>query len=105
MKELDATQKGSSPLTYLYSLLYTIVIGGLFIYLFLFVYDLFNGEKPERQIRKIHKYFKNETIKKIDMLEHEPKKFTIYQITFENEKKKIKMKPGYKVIKLVPKKK
>jgi hypothetical protein len=93
-----------SSLSAIYSLLYTLAIGGLFVYLFILTYDLLYGEKHEKQIKKIHKYFRNESVSKIDMLEHQPKKFTIYQVTTESEKKKIKMKPGYKVVKLVAKK-
>jgi hypothetical protein len=93
-----------SSLSTVYSLLYSLAIGGLFIYLFIFTYDLLYGEKHVKQIKKIHKYFRNESVSKIDMLEHQPKKFTIYQVTTQTEKKKIKIKPGYKVVKLVAKK-
>jgi hypothetical protein len=87
------------------SILYTIIIGGVFVSLCIFAYDLLYGEKQEKQIRKIHKYFRNETIKKIDKLEHEPKKFTLYQVKTDKETKRIKLKPGYKVVKMVAKKK
>jgi flagellar biosynthesis component FlhA len=93
-----------STLSFLYSAFYTIIIGAVFIYLFIFAYDLFYGEKREKQSKKIHKYFKNETIQKIDMLEHQPRKFTMYQVTTNNGTKKIKLKPGYKVVKMVSKK-
>ncbi|XJZ25757.1 hypothetical protein ACF5W4_10070 [Bacillota bacterium Lsc_1132] len=89
----------------LYSLLYTVIIGGIFIYLFKFVYDFFYGEKHEKQLRKINKYFRNETIKKINCLEHEPKKFTRYDVVTSTGTIKIKVKPGYKIVKIVPKKK
>ena len=87
------------------SLLYSIIIGFIFVYLCIFAYDLLYGEKKEKQIRKIHKYLRKETIKKIDLLEHEPKKFTLYQVKTDKETKKIKLKPGYKVVKMVAKKK
>src|SRR3954466_11422093 len=93
-----------STLSFLYSAFYTIIIGAVFIYLFIFAYDLFYGEKREKQSKKIHKYFKNETIQKIDMLEHQPRKFTMYQVTTNNGTKRIKLKPGYKVVKMVSKK-
>ncbi len=93
-----------SALSTLYSIVYSIAIGGLFVYLFIFVYDLFYGEKKEKQLKKIHKYFRNDTIKKIDLMEHEPKKFTRYNVVTENGLQKIKMKPGYKVVKIVAKK-
>ncbi|MFL6561252.1 MAG: hypothetical protein ACJ8MO_34740 [Bacillus sp. (in: firmicutes)] len=91
-------------MSFLYSAFYTIIIGAVFIYLFIFAYDLLYGEKREKQSKKIHKYFKNETIQKIDMLEHQPRKFTMYQVTTNNGTKKIKLKPGYKVVKMVSKK-
>jgi flagellar biosynthesis component FlhA len=93
-----------STLSFLYSAFYTIIIGAVFIYLIIFAYDLLYGEKREKQSKKIHKYFKNETIQKIDMLEHQPRKFTMYQVTTNNGTKKIKLKPGYKVVKMVSKK-
>jgi hypothetical protein len=86
------------------SALYYIVIGALFIYIFIYAYDFFYGEKPEKQIKKIHKHFRKETIKKIDQLEVEPRKYTLYQVTLENSTKKVKLKPGYKVVNIVPKK-
>ncbi|MEH7417442.1 hypothetical protein V7266_19440 [Neobacillus drentensis] len=86
------------------SALYYIVIGAVFIYFFIFIYDVFYGEKPEKQIKKIHKHFSKETIQKIDRLEHEPRKYTLYQVTTENGKKKVKLKPGYKVVNIVAKK-
>lgn len=87
------------------SLLYSIIIGFVFVYICLFAYDFLYGEKKEKQIRKIHKYFRKETIKKIDMLEHLPKMYTLYQVKTDKETKKIKLKPGYKVVKMVTKKK
>jgi hypothetical protein len=89
----------------LVSLLYTIIVGGIFIYICIIAYDFLYGEKQEKQIRKIHKYYRKETIKKIEMLEHEPKKFTLYQVKTDKETKRIKLKPGYKVVKMVAKKK
>jgi hypothetical protein len=86
------------------SALYYIVIGAVFIYIFIYAYDFFNGEKPEKQIKKIHKHFRKETIKKIDQLEVEPRKYTLYQVTLENGTKKVKLKPGYKVVNIVAKK-
>jgi hypothetical protein len=88
-------------LTTLYSIVTSIIIGCIFIYLFKFTYDLLYGEKKEKQIKKIHKYFRNETIKDIKLTEHEPRKFTRYTIVTSNGTQKIKMKPGYKVVKMV----
>jgi len=81
-----------------------IMIGAVFIFIFIYVYDLLYGEKPEKQIKKIHKHFSKETIKKIDKLEVEPRKYTLYQVTTENGQKKVKLKPGYKVVNIVAKK-
>ncbi|ULT54579.1 hypothetical protein L1999_15560 [Neobacillus drentensis] len=91
-------------MTALTSALYYIVIGAVFIYFSIYAYDFFNGEKPEKQIKKIHKHFRKETIKKIDLLEVEPRKYTLYQVTLENSIKKVKLKPGYKVVNIVAKK-
>lgn len=87
------------------SLLYTIFVGGIFVYIFIYLYDLLSGEKQEKQIRKIHKYYRKEDVQKVEMLEHQPKKFTLYQIKTAKETKRVKIKPGYKVVKMVPKKK
>ncbi|PLS09490.1 hypothetical protein [Neobacillus cucumis] len=86
------------------SSLYYLLIGAVFIYIFIYAYDFFYGEKPEKQIKKIHKHFRKETIEKIDQLEIEPRKYTLYQVTTENGKKKVKVKPGYKMVNIVPKK-
>jgi hypothetical protein len=91
-------------MSFVYSLIYTVLIGGVFVYLFIFVYDLLFGEKHEKQTRKIHKYFRNDTIKKIDLLEHVPRKFTMYQVVTDKGTQKIKLKPGYKVVRMVNKK-
>jgi hypothetical protein len=93
------------PLSLLYSTLYTLIIGALFIYLFIFAYDFLYGEKHDKQMKKIHKHFRKETIKKIDRLEHQPRKFTMYQVTTNTGTKKIKLKPGYKMINIVSKEK
>jgi hypothetical protein len=93
-----------SNLSLLNSALYTIIIGALFIYLFIFAYDFLFGEKHEKQNKKIHKHYRKEIIKKITMLEHQPRKFTMYQVITNNGAKKIKIKPGYKVINIVSKK-
>jgi hypothetical protein len=37
-------------------------------------------------------------------LEHQPKKFTMYKVKTESETKRVKIKPGYKVINMVKKK-
>ncbi|MCH6267306.1 hypothetical protein [Neobacillus citreus] len=87
------------------SLLYTLVVGAIFVYVFIFLYDVFYGEKQEKQEKKIRKYYKNESIQKIDLVEHQPRKYTIYQLKTDKETKRVKLKPGYKVVKLVPKKK
>jgi hypothetical protein len=87
------------------SLLYSIIIGFIFVYICILAYDFLYGEKQEKQIRKIHKYFRKESIKKIDLLEREPKKFTLYQVKTDKETKRIKLKPGYRIVKMVAKKK
>jgi hypothetical protein len=92
-------------LSFVFSLIYTVIIGGVFVYLFIFAYDVLYGEKHEKQTRKIRNYFRKETIKKIDMLEHQPRKFTMYQVVTDKGTQKIKLKPGYKVVKIVKKKK
>lgn len=94
-----------SNLSLLYSALYTLIIGALFIYLFIFAYDFFYGEKQEKQNKKIHKHFRKYSIEKITMLEHQPRKFTLYEVITNNGTQKIKMKPGYKIVKIVSKKK
>ncbi|MFP7298069.1 hypothetical protein [Neobacillus niacini] len=86
------------------SLLYTIIVGGIFVWVFIYLYDWLFGEKQPKQIRKIQKYYRHEKIKKIDMLEHQPKKFTLYQVKTDKETKRVKIKPGYKVVKMVKKK-
>ncbi|WP_026567308.1 hypothetical protein [Bacillus sp. UNC41MFS5] len=92
-------------MSFLYSAFYTLIIGAVFILFFIFAYDLLYGEKHEKQTKKLHKYFRKDTIKKIDILERQPRKFTMYQVTTNNGVQKIKMKPGYKVIKIVSKEK
>lgn len=94
-----------STLSFLYSAFYTLIIGAVFIFLFIKAYDLLYGEKPEKQTKKIRRYFQKENIKKIDRLEHQPRKFTMYLVTTNNGTKKIKMKPGYKVVNMVSKEK
>lgn len=91
-------------MSFISSILYSLLIGGIFIILFIYVYDFFYGEKQAKQIRKIHNYYRKENIKKVEMLEHQPKKFTMYQVKTDKESKKVKIKPGYKVVKIVPKK-
>jgi hypothetical protein len=86
------------------SLLYTIIVGGIFVFIFIYLYDLLFGEKQDKQIRKIQKYFRNENVQKIEVLEHQPKKFTLYQVKTAKETKRVKIKPGYKVVKMVAKK-
>lgn len=85
-------------------MLYYAIIGAIFVYICIFVYDLLYGEKKEKQERKIHKHFRKETIKKIEILEHEPRKFTLYQVVTTNGTKKVKLKPGYKVVNIVKRK-
>jgi hypothetical protein len=87
------------------SLLYTIIVGGIFVFIFIYLYDLLFGEKQEKQIRKIQNHYRNENVEKVEMLEHQPKKFTLYQVKTAKETKRVKVKPGYKVVKMVPKKK
>ncbi len=86
------------------SLIYTAIVGALFIYLCIFAYDFLYGEKQEKQLKKIRNYYQKETIKKIEMLEHVARKYSIYQIRTDKETLKVKIKPGYKIVKLVPKK-
>lgn len=87
----------------LYSLLYTVIMGGIFVSLCMMTYDFLYGEKKEKQIRKIQRYFQKENIKKIDLIEHEPKKFTRYHVITDKGTQKIKVKPGYKIVKIVAK--
>jgi hypothetical protein len=89
----------------IYSILYTFIIGVPFIYLLLITYDLLYGEKREKQLKKIEKRFAKQGIVKIDVLDHQPKKFTLFQIKTKAGTEKIKMKPGYKFVKIVKKKK
>jgi hypothetical protein len=86
------------------SLFYTIIVGGVFVFIFIYLYDLLFGEKQQKQIRKIQKYYRQENIKKIELLEHLPKNFTLYQVKTDKETKRVKIKPGYKVVKMVKKK-
>ena len=86
------------------SLIYTIIVGSIFIFIFIFLYDWLFGEKQEKQIQKIHKYFHKDQVQKVEMLEHQPKKFTMYKVKTESETKRVKIKPGYKVINIVKKK-
>jgi hypothetical protein len=88
---------------YLSSLIYTTIIGGVFIFIFIYLYDWLYGEKQEKQIRKIHKYYRQENVQKVEMLEHQPKKFTLYRIKTDKDTKRVKIKPGYKVVKMVSK--
>lgn len=86
------------------SLIYTILVGGIFVFILIYLYDWLFGEKQDKQIRKIHKYYHKEIVQKVEMLEHQPKKFTLYQVKTDKETKRVKIKPGYKVIKMVKKK-
>ncbi|MEH7013176.1 hypothetical protein V7087_20590 [Neobacillus niacini] len=86
------------------SLIYTILVGGIFVFILIYLYDWLFGEKHDKQIRKIHKYYQKENVQKVEMLEHQPKKFTLYQVKTDKETKRVKIKPGYKVIKMVKKK-
>jgi hypothetical protein len=94
-----------SEVEFISSLIYTIIVGGLFILIFIYLYDWLYGEKQEKQIRKIHKHYAKENVKKVEMLEHQPKKFTLYQVKTAMETKRVKIKPGYKVVNMVSKKK
>lgn len=71
----------------------------------MYLYDWLFGEKQEKQIRKIQKYYHDEKIQKVEMLERQPKKFTLYQVKTDKETKRVKLKPGYKIVKMVSKKK
>ncbi|MEH6995394.1 hypothetical protein V7075_22320, partial [Neobacillus drentensis] len=86
------------------SLFYTIIVGGIFVFIFIYLYDLLFGEKQQKQIRKIQKFYRQENIKKIELLEHQPKKYTLYQVKTDKETKRVKIKPGYKVVKMIKKK-
>jgi hypothetical protein len=86
------------------SLFYTIIVGGIFVFIFIYLYDLLFGEKQQKQIRKIQNYYRQENIKKIELLDHQPKKYTLYQVKTDKETKRVKIKPGYKVVKMVKKK-
>lgn len=94
-----------SSLSILYSIFYTIILGGFFVYVFILLNDLFYGEKQQKQIKKIQKYFRHETIKQIDFVEHLPKQYTRYNVVTSTGTQTIKMMPGYKVVKIVAKKK
>jgi len=91
-------------MAYLSSFFYSIIVGGVFIFLFIYLYDFFYGEKHEKQVKKISKEFRKENIKKVELLEHHPKKFSMYKVITDKETKKIKVKPGYRIIKMVPSK-
>jgi hypothetical protein len=90
-------------LSFVSSFIYTLMVGGVFVILFIFIYDFLYGEKKEKQIRKIHKHFAKEKVKKVEFLEYQPKNFTLYQIKTEKETKRVKLKPGYKIVTLVQK--
>ncbi|SDN41715.1 hypothetical protein [Bacillus sp. OK048] len=92
-------------MTYISSILSTIIVGGLFIFIFIYLYDWLFGEQQEKQIRKIHKYYRDENVQKVEMLEHQSKKFTLYQVKTDQGTKRVKLMPGYKIVKMVPKKK
>jgi hypothetical protein len=67
----------------------------------MFTYDFLYGEKQKKQMKKLRKYFHNETISNIKLTEHIPRKFTRYTVYTTNGSQRIKMKPGYKVVKMV----
>jgi hypothetical protein len=94
-----------SDVEYISSLIYTIIVGGLFIFIFIYLYDWLFGEKQEKQIRKIYKHYAKENVQKVEIIEHQPKIFTLYQVKTDKETKRVKIKPGYKVVKLVSKQK
>ncbi|MGJ7919851.1 hypothetical protein [Neobacillus sp. LXY-4] len=87
------------------SILYTLLIGIPLLYVLILLYDFLFGEKREKQIRKIEKRFADRDIIKIDVLDHQPGKFTLFQVKTKSGTEKFKLKPGYKYVKIVPKKK
>lgn len=87
------------------SILYTFLVGIPLILIFMYTYDLLFGEKRNKQLKKLEKRFAKQGVIKIDVLDYEPKKFTIFQVKTKAGTEKIKMKPGYKIVKLVKKKK
>ncbi|NMD69172.1 hypothetical protein HHO41_02645 [Bacillus sp. DNRA2] len=89
----------------LISILYTFLVGIPLIIIFMYTNDLLFGEKRDKQLKKLEKRFAKQSVIKIEVLDHEPKKFTIFQVKTKAGTEKIKMKPGYKIIKLVKKKK
>lgn len=86
------------------SILYTVIIGIPMIFAVLFAYDLLYGEKREKQLKKIEKHFAKQGVVKIDVLDHQPNKFTLFQVKTKSGVEKIKLKPGYKFVKIVKKK-
>ncbi|MCM3691279.1 hypothetical protein [Neobacillus niacini] len=86
------------------SFIYTITVGGVFVVIFIYLNDLLFGEKQQKQILKIQKYYRQENIIKIELLEQQPKKYTLYQVKTDKETMRVKIKPGYKVVKMVKKK-
>lgn len=86
------------------SILYSIIVGIPLIIAVIFAYDFLYGEKREKQIRKIEKRFAKQGVQKIDMLDHQPNKFTLFQVKTQSGTEKIKLKPGYKFVKIVKKK-
>jgi hypothetical protein len=86
------------------SILYTLLVGIPLLVVVIFTYDLLYGEKREKQLRKIEKRFAKQGVVKIEVLDHQPKKFTLFQVKTNTGNEKIKMKPGYKFVKIIKKK-
>ncbi len=69
----------------------------------MYTYDLLFGEKRDKQLKKLEKRFAKQGVIKIDVLDYQPKQFTIFQVKTNSGTEKIKMKPGYRIVKLVKK--
>lgn len=87
------------------SILYTFIVGIPLLFVVMYTYDLLYGEKRDKQLKKLKRRYAKQGVVKIDVLDHQPKNFTIFQIKTNVGTEKIKMKPGYKIVKLVKKEK
>ncbi|WP_147532764.1 hypothetical protein [Bacillus marasmi] len=85
------------------SILYTIIVGIPLLIIVMYTYDLLFGEKRDKQLKKLEKRFAKQGVIKIDVLDYQPKQFTIFQVKTNSGTEKIKMKPGYRIVKLVKK--
>ncbi|WP_174731622.1 hypothetical protein [Mesobacillus harenae] len=79
------------------SFIYILIVGFLFIYVFKIIYDFLYGENHEKQKKKLHKYFKDEQIKSIEIIEHHPRNRTLFLIKTNKYSKQMTLKPGYRI--------